>query len=164
MINSFDDFNNSVGLFNEIAGNLEGQPTSEAAFNVVARQFERVEEEAREGVDAGAEGNLEQLLDAAVDSLVTAFGAMQMLQNNFPSVDCAKAVNLICKNNLSKFTPDMTKETEAENISHYAEKGEEVVIIRTKVEGVEYGVVRRVRDNKIMKPVGYEPVSLKECL
>lgn len=155
VLNDMNDFYTAVLKFNTIGGNLSPVQTSQELTARLRNQAMRVLEEAQEVVDGES---AEEVLDGVIDTLVTAFGLLQMLA---PYAKTKTAAELICHNNLSKFIEGITEEQKEENIAFYAEQGIAVAVQEVEYEGVKYGVIRRLSDNKIMKPKGFVAVSLE---
>lgn len=160
-IETLQDFFDAVYKFNLLSGNLSAVETAEELAARFKNQVKRVIEEAQEVIDGCEEWNEEAVLDGVVDVMVTAFG---LLQQASPYMNTIKAAELICQNNLEKFLYNPSEDLVAENIAYHLEQGTEVVAQYVEYEGETIVSLRRVGDNKIMKPKGFVPVSLKEIV
>lgn len=150
-----------VKQFNLLAGLPQKfDPQSNEFWEQLDQQIRVVEEETKELRAAYEERNLVEVLDGAVDVFVTNSGVMDILQNSGVSVTGAGYE--VCANNLTKMTqnPALAKKT----VEMYDEQLVPTYIERKIVmDGIyprEWYTVRRVEDNKIMKPFGYQRVSL----
>lgn len=147
------DFVSNVNNFNYLAGKVEKPVQRKTLKN----QIERIEEEVTELRYKGVlDMNQKEILDGIVDVLVTAFGFAQLLEAN--GYDVAGAMQKVASNNMTKILDDF--ELANNTVKMYQDKGEECYI--KNVEDC-FTVLRR-SDDKVMKPVGYVPVDLKDCL
>ena len=162
----------SVALMNLLAGNKHQFEREEEFYTNCANALERVEEEAREGVVAFLQhiGSLspvitdqefrQHLLDSVVDIFVVYARLYQLMENNL-SFNLHEAIQRVCENNLTKFPTE--KQVAEDTLKMYAEQGIECYIAATEYEGVTYYAIKRVSDNKFLKPIGYENVDLAGC-
>ena len=166
-----EEYIKSVALMNLLAGNNHQFESEEEFYTNCANALQRVEEEAREGIDAYTEmvlnlnsGDVEDfrqhLLDSVVDIFVVYARLYQLMGNN-PSFNLHEAIQRVCENNLTKFPTD--KQVAEDTLKMYAEQGVECYIVATEYEGVTYYAIKRVSDNKFLKPIGYESVNLAGC-
>jgi len=147
------DFVANVNQFNYLAGKVEKPVQRKTLKN----QIERIEEEVTELRYKGVlDMNQQEMLDGIIDTLVTAFGFAQLLEANGYNV--AKAMQKVANNNLTKFTDDF--ELANNTVKMYQDKGEECYVKNVE----DCFVVLRKSDDKVMKPVGYVSVDLKDCL
>ncbi len=154
-----NDFFYQVWLFNKVAGNLETPKTDAELKATLQNQAERIDEEVKETLKAIELYEPVEILDGTIDTLVTAFGLLAKMQDIVDTVEAAKRV---CENNMSKiFTNHACAE---DTVAHYAAQGVDCYISSTTVDGVEYYAVRRLSDNKIMKPKDYKPVDLSDLV
>lgn len=160
-IKTLQDFFDAVHRFNSLSGNLDDVETAEELATRFKNQAERVIEEAKEVIEGCEQWDEEKVLDGVVDVMVTAFG---LLQQAAPYMNTIKAAELICQNNLEKFLYNPSEELVMENIAYYLDKEEEVKAQFLSLGNDVIVTLRRVGDNKIMKPKGFVPVSLKEIL
>ena len=160
-IKTLQDFFDAVHRFNSLSGNLDDVETAEELATRFKNQAERVIEEAKEVIEGCEQWDEEMVLDGVVDVMVTAFG---LLQQAAPYMNTIKAAELICQNNLEKFLYNPSEELVMENIAYYLDKEEEVKAQFLSLGNDVIVTLRRVGDNKIMKPKGFVPVSLKEIL
>ena len=160
-IKTLQDFFDAVHRFNSLSGNLDDVETAEELATRFKNQAKRVIEEAQEVIDGCEQWDEESVLDGVVDVVVTAFG---LLQQASPYMNTIKAAELICQNNLEKFLYNPSEELVMENIAYYVEQGEDVKAQYLSVGEDIIVTLRRTEDNKIMKPKGFVPVSLKEIL
>ena len=170
-----EEYIKSVALMNLLAGNKHQFEREEEFYTNCANALERVEEEAREGFDAYQKmgehnGSLrslveelefrQHLLDSVVDIFVVYARLYQLMENNL-SFNLHEAIQRVCENNLTKFPTD--RQVAEDTLKTYAEQGIECYIAETEHEGVTYYAIKRVSDNKFLKPIGYESVNLAGC-
>ena len=134
----------SVKDFNAIAGNL-----TDVDDLSIALQLDLIQEEYIEGVEAFDAGDKVELLDAAVDMWIVVSGLLHKLESQ--GYDTAKAIQKVTDNNMSKYIKAIEKSIWPTEYKSMYNK--------------EYGViVLRNKDNKIMKPPGFKPVDLSDCV
>ena len=167
-----EEYIKSVALMNLLAGNKHQFESEEEFYTNCDNQLERIVEEAKEGLDAYTEFVLgggvsseestfrQHLLDSVVDIFVVYARLYQLMENN-PSFNLHEAIKRVCENNLTKFPTD--KQVAEDTLKMYAEQGVECYIAATEYEGVTYYAIKRVSDNKFLKPIGYESVNLAGC-
>ena len=148
-----------IFLFNTLAGH-QGKPVETKEFwDDVRNQSERVKEESVETLDASIDEDLLALIDGTADNMVTAIGLYQRLQ--MCGVDIDGALADVCENNLSKFHID--PEEANKTLKHYEEQGVDVFVRHIALEdGLQYYVVLRKSDNKVLKPHDYVGVDLQK--
>lgn len=147
------EFVSDVNNFNYFAGKVE-KPLS---YKSLKNQVDRIEEELNELRYKGVlDMNQKEILDGIVDVLVTAFGFAQLLEAN--GYDVAGAMQKVASNNMTKILDDF--ELANNTVKMYQEE-----CIECHIKNVEdcFVVLRRY-DDKVMKPIGYIPVDLKDCL
>ena len=164
-----EEYIKPIALMNLLAGNKHQFESEEEFDTNCANALQRVEEEACEGIDAYLKMKLEggdveefrqHLLDSVVDIFVVYARLYQLMENN-PSFNLHEAIKRVCENNLTKFPTD--KQVAEDTLNMYAEQGVECYIATTEYEGITYYAIKRVSDNKFLKPVGYESVDLNGC-
>ena len=164
-----EEYIKSIALMNLLAGNKHQFDREEEFHTNCVNALQRVEEEALEGIDAyrdmvlkgdSVEEFRQHLLDSVVDIFVVYARLYQLMENN-ASFNLHEAIQRICENNLTKFPTD--KQVAEDTLNMYAKKGVECYIAATEYEGVTYYAIKRVSDNKFLKPVGYENVDLAGC-
>lgn len=157
----FDKLYTMVQQFNMLAGlPQEFDAQSEEFWKRLEQQIKVVVEEVKEMEAAVAARDLVEVLDGTVDVFVTNSGVMDILQKSGVSVYGAGYE--VCANNLTKMTqnPALAKQTvvmyDEQHVPTYIERK----IVMDGIYPREWYTVRRVEDNKIMKPFGYQRVSL----
>lgn len=132
----------------------------EKILEALKNQAKRVLEEAQEIVDACESGDIEGILDGIVDVQVTALPLIQMGEAYGFSV--GDALIEVADNNLTKVTTSLSI---AEQTAHYYnEAGVDVYIDEQHYMDRIYYSIKRKADDKYLKPVGYQSVSLKKYL
>lgn len=157
-----------IELFNKLIGNKNSY---EAVFN----QLGRVEEELEETLDAvslvgkdlrgnkvrtlSPEIDKLELLDGVCDQIVVVLDLIAKLESlGYNVLDGLLAVT---ENNLEKFTKEHIVAEYTQR--HYEEELDTPCTIVYNEEHELYGV-RRVEDGKLLKPINYVSVNLKEFL
>lgn len=135
--------------FNKLIGNTENvdrkKLLAQAKVNL---------EEAKELVDALENESDEQVLKEAVDNLVTIHGFIQML--NSAKYNVFGAWGKVNANNMAKFLDDQTKAYYTKMA--YEAQGKDVEVWQLTCD--KWGVFNK--EGKLLKPIGYEKVSVKE--
>lgn len=158
-----NEFYNDVNAFNYLKGgwneNVDYSPT--VMSQLIEGQLERIQEELEETFKAHSEKDDVEILDGAVDILVTAVGLVQLLART--ETDVFGAMREVARNNLMKFTVDASKAEETRD--YYKSKGEDcdVHIVYTDDRGSIYAVLRK-SDCKLLKPVNHPRVELSKYL
>lgn len=119
-------------------------------------QAERIREELNECFEGLDNNDPKELLDGIVDVMVTAFGLMQQMEN--AGFDVLGAMQKIAQNNLTKFPA--SKEIAEYSAKEYEAKGEPCYVSQ---RGQRY-CVKRISDDKVMKPIGYKSVDISKCV
>lgn len=155
---------NETKMFNLIAGNIGNQATGTLKDRLL-NQIKIIQselDELKKGVETS--DNLETL-DGAGDLVVTAFGALQIVDEVCKG---REALLEICANNLTKYiqvTPDgyspNSKQIIDDTIQMYKDKGQEVTVTLNKHFGVH---VFKDADGKVKKPINYKNVDLVSYL
>lgn len=157
-----NEFSNDVDAFNYLKGWNENADYSPTVMpQLIEGQLLRIQEELKETFQAHSEKDDIEILDGAVDILVTAVGLVQLLSRT--GTDVGGAMQEVAQNNLMKFT-DVQSEAE-ETRDHYKTKGEdcEVHTVYTDEGGSIYAVLRN-SDNKLLKPINHPRVELSKYL
>lgn len=143
---------NLTYISNEIAG--QHTKLTQQDFK---NQVEIIRSEFQELVDAiEAKDNLE-ILDGAVDLLVTAFGMIRKLKEAGFNVD--HAMEKVGINNLTKFPTSLT--VVDDSVKMYAEKG---VTIKPVFNHIYDRWALMDEGDKYKKPITYKNVDLTDCL
>jgi hypothetical protein len=150
---NISDFQMDCNAFNEIAGKHNKTTLKDIEF-----QYKLILEETKEIKDKGIDKNdVKEVLDGAIDVMVTALGLLQKLEHL--GVDVNKAMRDTAYNNLTKYP---SKElTAIESAMMYEEEGS-VVKVEYNSE-YELFVIKNWND-KIMKPIGFESNDLSNCI
>jgi len=147
------EFTDKCYLFNKVAGK-----DTQFDKQSIQEQIDLIKEEVNETQEGLDNNDLMELADGALDVLVVTLGLIQKLENL--GIDMNKAAEIIADNNLSKFTLDY-KVAEA-TVEHYKQKGEQVYI--TFYNDKKLYAVKRLSDNKVMKPVGFVSADIYSCI
>lgn len=150
----------SVKVFNSIANNI-GNSTTLSLKDRLLNQIKIIQSELDE-LKAGVESdNSLEVLDGACDVVVTAFGAMQMVDEV-----CSAREGLleVCANNLTKYIPVTDPNARSiidATIAKYKAEGNDITVEYNKVFGV---YVFKDQNGKIRKPTSYKNVDLVSYL
>jgi hypothetical protein len=144
--------------FNTKAGVKDEEPFTMEWWKAIDLQAKLSVEEAEEAYDAAQREDVTEVLDGCIDSLVINFKLAQMLQA--AGCDVIGAFDAVCNNNDSKVFSSYYEAVEAKE--QLEERDDQEYSIETAIcNGMPYYSVRRF-DGKIMKKVGFVPVSLDE--
>lgn len=136
--------------WNDACGKEPLEKGSEAYWKALEDQLGRIMEELQETIDKGLkQRNFEELLDGGCDLDVTVAGFNGMLNMAYQG-----AINSVLDNNDEKIH---TVHSEALKTLAYYEQGGEHCYIHSGNKGY---VVKRVSDDKIMKPYNHPRVDL----
>lgn len=158
-IKEFESFYEKVNLMNH----LTKKELSEGAclgefFHVVKNQAERVLEEAKETIEASEDADIAGVLDGVVDILVTALPLIKMAET--VGYDVEGAMHAVADNNLTKLTKNYSV---AFNTVNKFNKHSRVAYIDEIIyNGEKVYCVKRIEDDKYLKPEGYVSVDLTE--
>lgn len=122
----------------------------------IKRQIDLISEELKETIEGFESNSAVEVLDGTIDILVVTLGLLQKLQ--YAGVDIAGALSAVASNNLSKFPED--EEIATLTVASYARKGEEVYVTKFGTKNV----IKRLSDDKVMKPINFKPVELEEFI
>jgi hypothetical protein len=159
MKSALKNFYERTVLFNQLAGkNPPTNPDSIEFTRAMLKQIERVQEELNELKDAINVNDKEGIIDGVVDINVCSLYMGEMLFEAGYKIDGACLE--VARNNLTKITEDYS--IACKSAEQY---GESYCYIDTvKFNGGYYYSVKRVDDDKILKPINYTSVSLKGYL
>lgn len=144
--------------FNTKAGVKDEEPFTMEWWKAINLQTKLSVEEAEEAYDAAQREDITEVLDGCIDSLVINFKLAQMLQA--AGCDVIGAFEAVCSNNDSKVFSSYYEAVEAKE--QLEERDDQEYSIETAIcNGMPFYSVRRF-DGKIMKKVGFVPVSLDE--
>lgn len=127
-------------------------------LDAIENQAKRVLEEAQETIDACKAGDIEGVLDGIVDVQVTALPLISM--GKAYGFDVDGALIEVADNNLTKVTTSYIRAVES--VAKYGEGS--VYIDEQPYMDRIYFSIKRKSDDKYLKPVGYESVSLEKYL
>ena len=154
----FAELYKQVIAFNTKAGVKDEEPFTMEWWKVIDLQTKLSVEEATEAYDAAQREDITEVLDGCIDSLVINFKLAQMLQA--AGCDVIGAFEAVCNNNDSKVFSSYYEAVEAKE--QLEERDDQEYSIETAIcNGIPFYSVRRF-DGKIMKCVGFVPVSLDE--
>lgn len=154
MSERFDSYK-AVEFFNKACGNNPPKKGSPEWYTVLKNQVSYLLEEVKEIDEAIDNEDPLEILDGMADVQFVLDGLIYLAQ-----LKHREAVKKVCANNDLKFTTSLVDAMEwSEDIGK--NKGEEVYINRTELDGVTYYCVKRCSDNKILKPTNFPKVDLK---
>lgn len=148
----YEAFARECYLFNMLTG--QADKTSEYD---VQNQVALIEEEVIETIEAIFSNDAAETLKEIVDVMVTVLGLLQKLENK--GYDVTTAMKRVAENNLSKFVA--TQEAAESTQQYYTDKQVPTYIAKHK-SGLY--AIKRIADDKLMKPVGYESVDLSDLV
>ena len=152
----FAELYKRVIAFNTKAGVKDEEPFTMEWWKAIDLQTKLSVEEAEEAYDASQREDITEVLDGCIDSLVINFKLAQMLQA--AGCDVIGAFEAVCSNNDSKVFSSYYEAVEAKE--QLEERDDQEYSIETAIcNGMPFYSVRRF-DGKIMKRVGFVPVSL----
>jgi hypothetical protein len=156
---SLKSFYERTVLFNQLAGKVASQdPDSNQFRQDMINQIERVEEELKELKEAVETNDKLKILDGVVDVNVCSLYMGELLFEAGYKIDGANLA--VANNNLTKITENHS--IAATTVEKY---GEESCYIDSVIrDGTIYYCVKRLLDNKILKPSNYVSVSLGKFL
>ena len=139
-------------VFNEIAEKHE-----DYSIEAIRKQFKIIESEFQELSNGVCYNDTEEILDGAVDVIVTVVGLMQQLEA--AGIDVSEACNRIAENNLSKYVKD--KREADVSVDFYKQKG-----IDVKVNyNLQYDVYMLTDTaGKIRKPSSFKDVYIQDLI
>lgn len=145
MTNKMTELYELTCKFNDISG-----ANKELSLKAMREQFLYIDEEVNEIKEALDSNDLVELLDGTIDTIITAFGLLQKLENL--GVDVGQAGIDTAHNNLSKFpnAPAVAHQT-VEKVG--IEKGIEAVATFNEEHGVY--VIRNKYTGKVCKPLDF---------
>lgn len=141
-----------IELFNKLIGN-------KSSYKAVQNQLERVKEELEETFEALENKDNLGLIDGVCDQLVVVLDLIAKLEALGYNV--LDGLLVVTENNMSKFTKERIVAEYTQR--HYEEELDTPCVIVHNEEHKLYGI-RRIEDGKLLKPINYVPVDLKEFL
>jgi NTP pyrophosphatase (non-canonical NTP hydrolase) len=154
----FAEMYKRVVAFNDKAGVKMEPFDTPNWWKAVELQAKLLVEESQESLDAAKLGDKVELVDGCIDVLFLGFMFANMLQQ--AGYNVIGAFEAVCNNNDSKVFSSYYEAVEAKE--QLEERDDQEYSIETSIcNGVPYYSVRRF-DGKIMKKVGFVPVSLDE--
>jgi hypothetical protein len=150
---NISDFQMDCYAFNEIASKHNKTTLEDIEF-----QYKLILEETKEIKDKGIDkNNVKEVLDGAIDVMVTALGLLQKLEHL--GIDVNKAMRDTAYNNLTKYP---SKELTAIQTAMMYEEEHIAVNVEYNSE-YELFVIKNWND-KVMKPIGFESNDLSNCI
>lgn len=156
----FAELYKRVIAFNDKAGVKDEEPFTMAWWKAVELQTKLLVEESTEAYEASKLGDKQELLDGCVDNLVIAFKFAQMLES--AGYDVVGAFEAVCSNNDSKVFDSYYQAVEEKEKLELRDDVE-YSVETAMYDGLPWYSIRRA-DGKIVKKVGFVPVSLSEFL
>lgn len=117
--------------------------------DTAALYIKLIEEEYQELMEAAADGNFQEIVDAAIDLKWVIDGLLLMLQ-----VDIGVAENTVVQSNFSKWC--YGEDIAQASVAEYANKGVDAYYEQLDFNSEKYYIIKRNEDNKILKPVTYQ--------
>jgi phosphoribosyl-ATP pyrophosphohydrolase len=151
---NLDEHYDRVIRFNKLANKLEKNVlTWEKDWK---NQLGLVKEEFQELIVATEDNNLEGIIDGLADVFVTYSKLLHLVK--LKGVDIDEALQLVCENNMTKIISDV--DVAEQTMLHYQQQG--LACYVDKYEGGlgVYYTVKRLQDQKILKPLGFKSVDL----
>jgi hypothetical protein len=150
---NISDFQMDCYAFNEVADKHNKTTLKDIDF-----QYKLILEETKEIKEKGIDkNNAKEVLDGAIDVMVTALGLLQKLE--YLGVDVNKAMRDTAANNLTKYP---SKELTAIQTAQMYEEDGVAVDVHYNSE-YELFVIKNWND-KVMKPIGFESNDLSNCI
>ena len=156
----FAELYKRVIAFNDKAGVKGEEPFTMAWWKAIELQTKLSVEEATEGFDAAKVEDLQEVLDGCIDSLVINFKLAQMLEA--AGCDVVGAFEAVCSNNDSKVFDSYYQAVEEKEKLELRDDVE-YTVETAMYDGLPWYSIRRA-DGKIVKKVGFVPVSIREFL
>jgi hypothetical protein len=141
-------------VLNDAIGSLHSK--SQAA---IQGQLARIREELEETEWAFEKGCNLELLDGAIDVLVTAMGLVQILESQ--GFDVYEACSRVADNNLKKFIP--VEEAE-KSVEVYKKQGIDCYVKKISKFSDDFSCIIRTSDGKLLKPIGHPKVDLSDLV
>lgn len=147
-------------VFNDIAGNLKDKPTKQQLLN----QLALIKEELEETIEAVEMGDTVETIDGAADILYTLNGFNQML--NKAGYNVVGANLEVCENNLSKFIPASQEDCMKliDDTINYYKATFDIDVGEFYNSEYDVFVLKNLATSKIVKPLNYKSVSLKNYI
>ena len=152
--------NSRVTRFNFACGNEPILGDKEAFFKQLKAQASYLKEEAQEIMDACDERDIVGAVDGVTDCWFVREYMDDLLFEQ--SIRLTMARDLVCDNNDLKYA---TRYADAAiSQSQHEADGTPCYIASVEYMGKEYFTVRRLKDDKVMKPHNFTPVDLSGCI
>ena len=148
-----------ITKFNFIKGDVP-QTDKEAFWKQVRAQAEIHLEEAQEMLDAAINEDLQELLDGSMDCWFVREYMDDILEAN--GIDVKLAKQMVCDNNLSKFTTNPT--VVEQSVQKLINSGNPVNVGAVSYDGELFYALRRIPDGKVMKPITHVAPELDKCI
>lgn len=168
------DVTEEVIKFNTISGKMKtGNYNTDEWWKDLKNDALRVKEELNETLEAIKNKDSLELLDGVCDIEYTLAKLKAELKN--AGFDYNEAITRVCNNNNSKNVnveqPEYLEGTifESSHIlattyNHYNTYGDDVDIYYYEGEYGKFGTIKRMKDDKVMKPLGFQSVDISDCL
>lgn len=161
MNNAIQGLYDDTFTFNRVKGLFEGG-TDQQNYEDVIGQMKIINSEVLELGNGVITSDLEEIVDGCIDTLVTTFGMMQILEKHY-NIDFGLACKLIAENNLQKYVSRYStdcKEIIERTIQMYDDQGVEVKVGYDEESEVYYFLDSA---GKVRKPFGFKSVDLSSC-
>lgn len=154
----YEELHKRVAQWNCRVGNEIPYEHTQACFNLLDKQAQRIVEESNEILDGAYNKDPKELLDGIVDTLFTLTYAVEIARKM--GFDIAGACKAVCDENDTKYSNDYSFVYNEVNIMN-AEKGEGYCKMHKQIYGntVAY-CMKRVEDGKVLKFSTHKKVVL----
>ncbi len=150
--NTFELFAEACYVFNEVA-----EKSTKVSFSDIYQQYKLIEEELKETKDALATNNPQEVLDGAIDVLVTTIGLLQKLENL--GVNVSRGLTKTAVNNMTKFV--YTEADALETVDMYDKQKEDVFVTYNAKHDC---FVIKDKHDKVRKPSTFLRNTLDDCI
>jgi hypothetical protein len=152
--------NPRITRFNFAVGNEPLLGDKEMFFRQMKAQANYLKEEVQEIIDACEERDIIGVLDGVVDCWYVREYMDDLCAEQ--SLRLSLARNLVCENNDTKFSTRYSDAAISQSAHEAA--GTPCYIAAVEYEGKEYYTVRRLADDKVLKPHNFQSVDLSGCI
>lgn len=147
----------SVAFWNTACSKLPPKPGTPEYWGAIKQQWERCFEEVMEINEAIENRDLENLMKEGSDLDYVTCGLNFMIGADYNTV-----MDRVIQNNMGKVTRFLAEANQWRD--HYTEKGEQVAVAHSHVEGENWYCVKRLSDDKVMKSPGLQKPDLSDLV
>ena len=142
--------------FTYMSSDISGQ-SNQLSYGKLYEQYKIIESEVEELANAISVNDDVEILDGAIDSLVTVLGMIRRLEKLGYDVD--KAMLKVGQNNLTKFPTSLT--VVDDSVKMYAEQGVKITPVFSHLHD-RWALIDE--NGKYRKPINYKSVDLTDCV